>query len=140
MLYLKPLASYWSPTALKRPDRSKQTGSCLTKLVHWYILTTFPHRQIMQKVLLQIMQKVLLHYLSTFLKTFIKTEVSKCLLNIVYRLETHPILVPALHKIAISRKTKFFGTFSIFFLVSMDLWHHLPNYSIRFDAIRFIKI
>ena len=24
MLYLKPLASYWSPTALKRPDRSKQ--------------------------------------------------------------------------------------------------------------------
>ena len=24
MLYYKPLASYWSPTALKRPDRSKQ--------------------------------------------------------------------------------------------------------------------
>ena len=24
MLYEKPLASHWSPTALKRPDRSKQ--------------------------------------------------------------------------------------------------------------------
>ena len=47
-----------------------------------------------------------------------KTEVSKCLLNVVYRLKTNKILVPAFYKIAISRKTKFFGTFSLFFSIA----------------------
>ena len=42
------------------------------------------------------------------------------------------ILVPALYKTAISRKTKSFGTFWLFFLDSMDLWHYLSNYSKRF--------
>ena len=33
------------------------------------------------------------------------------------------------HKIAISRKSKSFGTFCLFFLDSMDLWHYQSNYS-----------
>ena len=37
--------------------------------------------------------------------------------------------MPAVHKIAISRKTKSFGTFCLFFLDSMDLWHYPSNYS-----------
>ena len=40
--------------------------------------------------------------------------------------KTHKILVPA-----ISRKTKSFGTFSLFILDSMDLWHYQLNYSKR---------
>ena len=43
--------------------------------------------------------------------------------------KTHKILVPAVHKIAISRKTKSFGTFCLFFLDSRDLWHYQSNYS-----------
>ena len=39
------------------------------------------------------------------------------------------VLVPAVHKTAISRKTKYFGTFCLFFLDSMDLWHYRSNYS-----------
>ena len=58
-----------------------------------------------------------------------KTEISKCLLNVVNRLKTHTILVPAVHKIAISRKTKSFSTFWLFFLDSLDLWHYQSNYS-----------
>ena len=34
------------------------------------------------------------------------------------------ILVPTPHKIAISRQTKFFGTFWLFFLDRMDLLHY----------------
>ena len=56
-----------------------------------------------------------------------KTEVSKCLWNDVYRLKTHKILMPAVHKIATSRKTKSFGTFCLFFLDSMNLWHYQSN-------------
>ena len=37
--------------------------------------------------------------------------------------------MPAVHKTAISRKTKSFGTFWLFFLDSMDLWHYPSNYS-----------
>ena len=37
--------------------------------------------------------------------------------------------MPAVHKIAISTKTKSDGTFSPFFLDSMDLWHYQSNYS-----------
>ena len=39
------------------------------------------------------------------------------------------ILVPAVHKIAMLRKTKSFGTFCLFFLDSMDLWVYQSNYS-----------
>ena len=42
------------------------------------------------------------------------------------------ILVPAFHNIAISEKTKSFGTFCLFFLNDMDLWHYPLNYSKRF--------
>ena len=35
----------------------------------------------------------------------------------------------ALHKIAVSRKTKPFDTFCLFFLDSMDLSHYQSNYS-----------
>ena len=54
---------------------------------------------------------------------------SKCLWNVVYRLETLKILVPALHKIAISRKTKSFSIFCLSILDSMDPWHYLSIYS-----------
>ena len=37
--------------------------------------------------------------------------------------------MPAVHKTAISRKTKSFGTFCLFFLDSMDVWHYQSNYS-----------
>ena len=37
--------------------------------------------------------------------------------------------MPAIHKIAISGKTKFFGTFCQFFLDGMDVWHYQSNYS-----------
>ena len=37
--------------------------------------------------------------------------------------------MPALHKIAISRKTKSFATFCLLFLDSMDVWHYQSNYS-----------
>ena len=37
--------------------------------------------------------------------------------------------MPTVHKIAISRKTKSFVTFGLFFLDSMDLWHYQSNYS-----------
>ena len=37
--------------------------------------------------------------------------------------------MPKLHNIAISRKTKSFGTFCLFFLDSMDLCHHQSSYS-----------
>ena len=37
--------------------------------------------------------------------------------------------MPAVHKIAISRKTKSVGTFCQFFLNSMYLWHYQSNYS-----------
>ena len=40
--------------------------------------------------------------------------------------------MPAVHKIAISRKTKSFGIFWVFFLNSMDVWHYHSNYSKRF--------
>ena len=36
--------------------------------------------------------------------------------------------MPAFHKTAISRKTKSFGTFWVFFLDSMDVWHYKSNY------------
>ena len=36
--------------------------------------------------------------------------------------------MPAVHKIAISRKTKSFGTFRLFLLDSMNLWHYQSNY------------
>ena len=39
------------------------------------------------------------------------------------------IVVPAVHKIAISRKTKSFGTFWVFFLDSMDFRHNQSKYS-----------
>ena len=37
--------------------------------------------------------------------------------------------MPAVYKIAISRKTKSFDTFWLFFLDSTDLWHYQLNYS-----------
>ena len=37
--------------------------------------------------------------------------------------------MPTVHEIAISRKTKSFGTFCLFFLGSMDLWYYQSNYS-----------
>ena len=37
--------------------------------------------------------------------------------------------MPALHKLAISRKTKSFGRFCLFFLDSMGLWYYQSNYS-----------
>ena len=37
--------------------------------------------------------------------------------------------MPTVHKIAISRKSKSFGTFCLFFLDSMDLWHYQSNHS-----------
>ena len=37
--------------------------------------------------------------------------------------------MPAVHKTAISRKTKFFGTFCPFFRDSMNVWHYPSNYS-----------
>ena len=37
--------------------------------------------------------------------------------------------MPAVDKITISRKTKSFGTFCLFFLDSMDLGHYQSNYS-----------
>ena len=40
----------------------------------------------------------------------------------------HKISVPALHKIAISRKTKSFGTFCLFFFDSMVVWHYQSKY------------
>ena len=36
----------------------------------------------------------------------------------------HKILLTTFYKIAISRKTKFFGTSWLFFLDSMDLWQY----------------
>ena len=36
--------------------------------------------------------------------------------------------MPAVHKISISGKTKFFDTFCLFFLDSMDVWHYQSNY------------
>ena len=50
----------------------------------------------------------------------------------IYGLKTNKILVPAFHKIPISRKTKSFGTFWLFFLDSMDLWHYQSKDSKRF--------
>ena len=38
----------------------------------------------------------------------------------VYRLKTHKIVVLAFHKIAVSRKTKPFDAFWVFFLDCMD--------------------
>ena len=38
--------------------------------------------------------------------------------NVANQLETLKILVPALHKIAVSTKTKSFGTFNLFFLIA----------------------
>ena len=35
----------------------------------------------------------------------------------------------AVHKIAISRKTKSFGIFCLLFLDNMELWHYQSNYS-----------
>ena len=49
--------------------------------------------------------------------------------NVVYWLKTHKIVVPTIDKIAISRKTKSFGTFWLLFLDSMDVWHYQSNYS-----------
>ena len=45
LLIKKPLASYWSPTALKRPDRSKQCqclqfAKCIPGLLHYYTCKT----------------------------------------------------------------------------------------------------
>ena len=40
--------------------------------------------------------------------------------------------MPTLHKLAISRKTKSYGTFCLFFLDSMDLWHCQSNHLITF--------
>ena len=37
--------------------------------------------------------------------------------------QTQKILVPEVHKIAISRKAMSFGAFCLFFLDSMDVWH-----------------
>ena len=54
----------------------------------------------------------------------------KCMLPI-----ENKILVPALHKIAIFRKTKYFGTFCLFFLDSMDVWHYSSNYSKKFIVV-----
>ena len=48
--------------------------------------------------------------------------------------------MPAVHKIAISRKTKSFGTFWVFFLDSMDLWHYQSNYSKRLIEKRSLLI
>ena len=36
--------------------------------------------------------------------------------------------MPTIHKIAICRKTKSFGTFCLFFLDSIDFWHNQSNY------------
>ena len=58
-----------------------------------------------------------------------KNEVFKRLWNVLYRLKTYKFLVPAFHKIAISKTTNYFGTFYVFFLVSVNLWHYSPNYS-----------
>ena len=35
--------------------------------------------------------------------------------------------MPAVHKTAISGETKSFGTFCLFFLDSMDVWHYQSN-------------
>ena len=51
------------------------------------------------------------------------------LYNVVYRLETHKSLVPAVHKTAVFRKTKSFGAFCLFFLDSIDVWQFQSNYS-----------
>ena len=40
--------------------------------------------------------------------------------------------MPAFHKIAISTKVESFGTFCLFFLDSMDLWHYLSSYANKF--------
>ena len=48
--------------------------------------------------------------------------------------------MPAVYKIAISRKTKFFGSFYLFFLDSMDLWHYPSNYSVRFFDKQSLQI
>ena len=37
--------------------------------------------------------------------------------------------MPTVHKPAISRKTKSFGTFRLLFFDSMDVWHYQSNYS-----------
>ena len=50
------------------------------------------------------------------------------------------ILVTAVHKHAISRKTKSFSTFCLFFLNSMDVWHYQSNYSKRFIEKRSLQI
>ena len=46
--------------------------------------------------------------------------------------------MPAVHKIAISRKTKSFGTFWVFFLDSMDLWHYQSNYSKDSESLQIL--
>ena len=40
--------------------------------------------------------------------------------------------MPAVHIIAIFRKTNSFDTFWLFFLDSMNVWHYPSNYSQRF--------
>ena len=50
MLYLKPLVSCQSPTALKRPDRSKQChclqfAKCIASLLHYYKIDAFPFKR-----------------------------------------------------------------------------------------------
>ena len=48
--------------------------------------------------------------------------------------------MPTVHKIAISRKTKYFGTFSLFFLDSLDPWHYPSKYSKDSKSINFNKL
>ena len=50
-------------------------------------------------------------------------EKFKKILSIAYRLKTPKTLVFLLNKIAISRKTEFSGTFSLYFLKSTLFWH-----------------
>ena len=60
MLYQKPLASYWSPTALKRPDRSKQCHCLQFAKVHPWPLALLFHTEfnILVKLLPEQIRKV----------------------------------------------------------------------------------
>ena len=69
MLHQKPLASCWSPTALKRPDRLKQChclqfAKCVASLSHYYEKNLFPK---LHKVILtaKFPVKNFIHNLST---------------------------------------------------------------------------